>query len=290
MSWGGIRLWWESVETEDGRDLIRQPYSTGNTADVRDRGDVPSKPVRCSLLFDDFVGESTSAEERLQDLLLMKAKGKAQLFVHPIYGTYRAYIGALTHRIDSHGVITADAEFIADEDVGEVFAVDPLGTSIDVAVDTVDMRSAELSAELDAAELESDMPGEASAIGNAIDSAESARAVLVSVSSMSDRLWDEIDALQLAFDVATWPALKAYVMLGEAVRAAGDAALGDDAGAFMTVRIDAATSLRRLVTDIYGANEADDRYTEARELNDIRTPGSIPPGTSLRLRQPSARS
>lgn len=285
MSWGGIRLWWASVETEDGRDLIRQPYSHGNVADVRDRGDVPSKPVRCTLLFDDFIGETKSPEERLEDLLLLKATGKPQLLVHPFYGSYRAYVGQFTHRYDEHGALSADAEFVADEDVGEVFTVDSVGLTLDAALDDVDTRAEDLTAELSTAELSSDMPAQASAMASVIEQATSAREKLVQLSQLSDRLFDEIDEKQLAVDVAVWPAMKAYVMLGEAARAATDLAMGDT-GAFMTVRIDAPTSLWRLMADIYGANEAADRRTEAMELNDIRTPGSIPPGSTLRLRRP----
>ena len=289
MSWGGIRLWWSSVETEDGRDLAIQPYSTGNTANVRDQGDVPSKPVRVSLLFDDFIGESKTPQERLEDLLIMKARGQAQLFVHPIYGAYRAYIGQFTHHIDEHGVISAEAEFVADEDVGEVFAVDPVGVSLDVAADDVDASAAALTSELDAVGLKSDLPAQASAAGDLIAQASDARTALVQVSRRSDQLWDEIDELRIAYDVATWPLFKAYVKVGSALRAAADAVTGGDAGAFMMIRVDAPTTLLRLLADVYGADEALDRRTEAMELNDIRTPGAIPVGTQIRLRAPAAR-
>src|SRR5687767_12588141 len=158
-SWGRIRLWLASITTTDGRSVVISEYTRGNLPDVDDRGE-PPKLVRCDLLFDEFVGESTAAEERLQDLLLLKAKGKAQLFVHPIYGSYLANIVDLDHSIDAHGTITASASFVASEEVG-VFAVDPLGVSLDVTTDAVDMNAQELTAQLADVEDVSELPAQA---------------------------------------------------------------------------------------------------------------------------------
>lgn len=282
-SWGKVRLWLRSITTTDGRDVVITPYTRGNVPDVDDRGE-PPKLVRCELQFDEFIGESAAAEERLQDLLLLKSKGKAQLFVHPIYGSYLANIVDFEHTIDEHTTISASASFVAAEEVG-VFAVDPIGVSLDVATDAVDASAQELTTQLADVEDTSSLPAAATTAGTAIDEATAARDALVELSRMSDQLWDEIDQKRLAADVALWPAMKAYVMLGEATRAATDRSMGD-AGSFMSVRVDVETSLRRLMADIYGAAEANERYDEARELNDIRTPGSMPPGTQLRLRQP----
>lgn len=282
-SWGKIRLWLASITTTDGRDVVITPYTRGNLPDVDDRGE-PPKMVRCELMFDEFIGESADAKERLEDLLLLKAKGKAQLFVHPIYGGYLANIVDFDHTIDPHGTITASASFVASEEVG-VFAVDPLGVSLDVTTDTIDATATELTAQLADVEDMSALPAAATTAGTAIDDATAARDALVELSRMSDQLWDEIDEKKLAADVALWPVMKAYVLLGEATRAATDRSMGD-AGSFMSVRVDVETSLRRLCAEIYGGDEANVRYDEARELNDIRTPGSIPAGTQLRLRQP----
>jgi len=282
-SWGRIQLWLASITTTDGRDVVITPYTRGNVPDVDDRGE-PPKLARCSLLFDDFIGVSATAEDRLQDLLLLKSKGKAQLFVHPIYGSYLANIVDFDHTIVPPGIITAEASFVPAEEVG-VFAVDPLGVSLDFTTDAIDASATELTAQLADVEDTSALPAQATAAGEAIESAETARDALVEVSRMSDALWDEIDEKKLALDTALWPAMKAYVMLGEAVRAGADRRLGDG-GAFMTVRIDEPQSLWRLVTDIYGADQAFARREEAMSLNDIPTPGAIPSGTQLRLRQP----
>lgn len=284
-AWGAVRLWLANISTDEGRALIVQQYTRGNVPDVRNAGNVP-KVTRCTILFDEM-SDDVDPQDRLEDLILLKDKGKPQLFTHPIHGTYLAEIQDFTYAIDSHGVITADATFIATEEVGAV-TVDPIGMNPSTSVDAIDTRADELATELAAVDIESTVPADAVAASSAFDTTTTnARDVLVSVSSVSDRMWDEIEALQLAADVALWPAMKAYVMLGDAVRAGGDRQMGD-LGAFMTVRVESATSLRRLMADIYGGRDASWRYDEAMSLNDIPTPGRIPGGMQLRLRQPGA--
>lgn len=281
-AWGKTKLHLASISTVDGRDLVVTPYTRGNVADLDDRGE-PPKEARCELLFDRFIDDERSPEEQLEDFLLIKAQGKSQIFVHPFYGGYFAKLGAFEHTINA-GFITATCTFYADEEVN-VFSVDPIGVSLDIATDSIDQNAAELTAQLDDVEFTSTIPADAVTAGNAIDESTSPRDALVELSRLSDRMWDEIDATKLAFDIETWPAMRAYVMLGEAMRAATDRSMGD-AGSFMSLRVDSPTSLRRLVADIYGGDQAEERYTEALSLNDIRTPGAIPAGTQLRLRQP----
>lgn len=283
-SWGKVRLYISSITTTDGRDVVIAPYTRGNVPDVDDRGE-PPKIARCELLFDQFPGEEASPESRLEDFLLLKSKGQAQLFTHPFYGAYFANLTDFEHTIVAPGVITGTATFVPSEEVG-VFGVDPIGVSLDVSTDVIAQSAQEMTDQLADVEDVSAIPAQATAAGKAIDAATRARDKLVELSRLSDRMWDEIDAKKQAADILLWPAFRAGVMLGEAVRAATDRSMGDDAGSFMSVRVDTPTSLRRLMADIYGADQADERYGEAQDLNDIRTPGAIPPGTQLRLRQP----
>ena len=78
------------------------------------------------------------------------------------------------------------------------------------------------------------------------------------------------------------------LLLSDSVVAAGRAATADVAR-IMTVRVGRPVALRALLATIYGAREVDDRYLQARSLNDIRTPGWIETGTELRLPQPSSQ-
>lgn len=283
-AWGSVRLWLANISTDEGRSVAVQQYTRGNVPHLRDTGDVP-KVVRCTLLFDDMTGSDKSPLELLEDLILLKGLGKEQLFTHPIFGTYRAMITDFVHDIDASGNITATASFIASEEVGEP-TVDPIGVSLDVAADSIEARRLDLLSQLESVDLTSDVPTKASLASTVFAEAASARSVLVTLSNASDLMWQEIDEKQLAADVALYPLFKAYVMLGESLRAGADVAMGDR-GNFMTVRVDSPTTLRRLMSDIYGAREANDRHSEAMELNDIRTPLSLVTGTQLRLRQPS---
>jgi hypothetical protein len=285
-SWGSERLWLSRISTDDNRKQVVQQYTRGDVPDVDDRGNEP-KIVRCSLLFDDLTGETRDPMERLESLIALKDTGKPQLFVHPIHGTFLAAIEQFTHSIDSTNTITAEATFVATEAVG-AFAAVPIAITSEVDGSTINAAADGLTATLADVDLTSGLPDSAKAAGDVFDQANSARDVLVAVSSASDRLWSEIDELQAEADIELWPAFKAYVMLGEAVRAAGAATTGDVP--LMTTRVDGPMSLIRLMAEIYGGAEAPDRKIEAMQLNDIPTPGRIPAGTQLRLRQPTARA
>ncbi len=283
-AWGSVELWISNIETDDGRDLVIQKYTRGNLPSVQNRGN-NTKTARVTLLFDDIRGQQETGEDRLNSMIALKELGKPQLFTHPIHGTYLAEIGEFTHAVDASGVISGSATFVAVEEVGAV-TVDPVGVSLDGGTVAIDARADDLDAQLADVETESTVPALARAAGTAFDNAASARDVLVKLSDVSARVNQEIDDLKLAADIALWPAMRAYVEVNEAVRAAADAATGET-GSLMTLRVDSPTSLRRLCSDLYGGTDADAGFADALQLNDIPTPGRIASGTVLRLRQPN---
>jgi hypothetical protein len=116
----------------------------------------------------------------------------------------------------------------------------------------------------------------------------SARQVLVDVAQVTELVGTEIERLGLANHLALWQAHRSMLLLSDSVVAAGRAATADVAR-IMTVRVGRPVALRALLATIYGAREVDDRYLQARSLNDIRTPGWIETGTELRLPQPSSQ-
>lgn len=284
-AWGTVELWLSKVSTDEGRTLVVQQYTRGNTPSVQNRGNVP-KVARCSILFDEMIGQKESGQDRLESLIALKELGKPQLFTHPIHGTYLAEIGEFTHEVDEFGVITGDASFTAVEDVGAV-VVDPIGVSLEGGSAAIDAHADEADAQLAAVDLTSEATSTARGAGAVFDAATSARDVLVNVGNATERIQRDIENLELAADIALWPAMKALVMLDEATRAAGSQAMGDDSQ-LMTLRIDQPTSLRRLCAEIYGGGDAQAGYDEAMALNDIRTPARIPAGTELRMLRPQA--
>lgn len=283
-SWGTVELWLGSIETEDGRKIVVQEYTQGDQANVQNRGSVP-KTCRVQLLFDDMTGAKEEGKERLLSLIALKELGKPQIFVHPLYGRYLAEIGDFTHTISGDNTITASASFTPTETIGAV-VVDPIGVSIEVDERALDAAIDELKTQqADVGIDDSIVPDMATTASGVFADAASARDVLVGISNTTEAITDEIDAKILEAEIETWPVMKAYVMLADAVRNAGDAAMGD-VGNLITLRVDSPISLRRLVAELYGGDEADDRAVEAQQLNDISTPGRIPSGTKLRLRQP----
>ena len=285
-AWGGIRLWASKVSTEAGRSLAVQTYTRGDVPDAQDRGS-GLHHVRLSLLFDDMTGETKPAVERLTDLLAKINEGKAQLLTHPIEGTFLAMIGEFSYEIDEHGTITAEAQFLAVENVGAV-VVAPLGASLDDTDAAMSSAADELQQQLADLESSSDLPTKMKDVGSSwTDEAKSARDVMVDVGQLSDQMWLEIDNLELAADVALYPAMRAYVLAGEATRAAGAVASGDTASV-MELTVDGPIALRTLLAQVFGADQAEGEYDRALQMNDIPNPGRIDGGTVLRLRQPAA--
>ena len=282
-SWAGIRLWISKITTDEGRTLVVQPYTTGDVPSVQNRGGVP-KVARASILFDDMDGEELGPGDRLLRLIEAKDSGLPSVFTHPLLGSYLAEVGEFSHTIEETGTITADITFVATEEVRAV--VQPgSGASLAAGTGQVSAAADVCALVLSDVGLESTAPARATAAAETWGGDADSRRVLVDVGALSDQIGQEIEDLNLAADLVLWPALKAFVMLADAVRAAGAAAIGDR-GQLMTVRVDSPISLRAIVGGIYPADEGDARRAEALELNDIRTPARIPTGTVLQLVQP----
>lgn len=299
-SWGKCELWCSSFDTEDGRDLVVQKFIRGGGANVQNRGDVP-RVVRAELIFDDIRGQEETPDDRFVHLLGLKALGKPQLLVHPLYGSYRAEIGEFSHRIDMSGSLTATVQFVAVEDETTTPA-NPIGISIDAGAATIGAFADALDNELADAGIPtlgaqgltvnqpmslaplSDLARHAGDVLE--DSTAPLRDVLAQVESVSTQLGQAIETLQTGADLALWPVHKAIVMLADATLVASNSAQGDSSGLF-TMIVNQATSLRRLCADLYGEN-FDAAFIDALDLNDIATPARIKSGTRLRLRQPGS--
>lgn len=300
-SWGSVRLWLSRISTSDGRKQVVKEYSRGDLPDIQDRGKVP-KRARCSILFDSMIGDDIEPIDRLELLLgEIEDSGTSgpKLFVHPVHGSYLAVIEDFEHEIDDSGTITASATFLAAENVGAV-AVAPVGVSLEVDSDTLLSAADDLDLQLAEFEIPSTLPAAARSLADrfqralsdvnsgvevAIAKASPIRDVLVGVASITDQLWQEMDTLKLAADTALWPVFRAYVTLGEAVRAAGVAST-PTVDSLITVRIDGTMSLWSLLARTYGARDAPRRRGEVMSLNDLRTPGRIETGTILRMPRP----
>jgi hypothetical protein len=286
-SWGGLRLWIASLRYPAGRDVVVHEPSSGGGFVTQDRGPTLRR-ASMSLLFASFPGETKSGVERVRALEALASDGEPHIFTHPIHGSYLARIADLSIDLDSEGPPTATCDLIPTEPVAAVTAiggggiVDPWGTSgIDAAADDLDAELANLWL--------SNVPGDARAAAATWDEGDaSSRDVLVTVERITSTISDEIEGHEMDADIALWSALKAYVLLGDALRTGAIATSGSSATT-ITMLLGETTSLRPLLAAVYGASEVESRYAEALELNDIRAPGRIPAGTMLTLAAPPAR-
>lgn len=141
-SWGRIRLFASQVHTDGGRTQVVHELSSGDRHPVQDRG-LRIRRVRLQLQFDDFPG-SPAPRDAVLALEAAKNSGQTAVFQHPLLGRYVASIAEFMSTIDESSVITAEAEFIQEEDD---IAVTPTGaassgtsgeSSVDAAAEQLD--------------------------------------------------------------------------------------------------------------------------------------------------------
>ncbi len=285
-AFGTIRMWASRVSTVNSRTLVIHDPTSGDEHEVQDRG-LETRITSCSLLFDDMDGETTTPRERFDAVLAMHLKGEAQIFRHPLLGSYRAMFGRFEHVLEDARV-TVDVELVP---VGEVPAIQVAnaGTSAAVGEDAVKLAAELADDELLAVGLSSPVTEEARAAAESWQEPDAGvRRVLVDVGLVSEHINTEIVRLRLSRSLALWPAHRALLVLGETFAGAARSATADVAR-LMVVRTGRAIALNALLADVYGAREVARRRLQALDLNDIRTPGWIEQGTELRLPQPDVQ-
>jgi hypothetical protein len=285
-AFGGLQLWISKISTNKSRTQVVHSPSAGDDHIVQDRGRELLE-ARISLLFARMIGDDLEPIDRLKRFSAL-VDDKPRLFTHPIEGTFLARAKGFNYDIDDSGIITGDVELIQ---VGEVQAVTVAGADALQATGegAVAQASAKLENELAEIELESTLPGEAVVIVDRWAAADEVnpRDVLTETGSLTEELGDLASTLD--GDIGSWSAYKAVILLSEAVRAAAASAMADSASTF-AVRIGAPIALRALVASIYGADEADQRYSQALALNDIASPAWLEPGIEMMLPTPTARA
>lgn len=147
-SWGRIRLFASQIHTDSGRTQVVHELSSGDRHPVQDRG-LRVRRVRVNIQFDVFPGAPAPRDAAIA-LERAKDTGQTAVFQHPLLGRYVASIGEFVSNVDESSVITAEAEFIQeDEDI----AVTPTGaaSSGTSGEDSVDAAATAMDAQLAAA-------------------------------------------------------------------------------------------------------------------------------------------
>ncbi len=300
ITWGQIRLWCSDVSTNRSRRVIIHDLTQGNVHPTYDAGDEP-KITRCTLLFDEFPGESDDPKVRLQKLETAVSKNEPAIFTHPLFGSWSAIVGQFQPRIDAHGVCSAEIEFIPSEGAEKV---SPVGAGIPGVA-----GEASVTAAADALDFELETVFDEELLGSAfaenpIDITAAAREaveswnegeevptrdVITDTADLSSRLSTMIDDMGMEDDLALFDIYRATIMMGESVRAAAIAATSETPAVFV-MRVKTPVVLLRLCAQTYGGAEAEDRERQVRALNDIQTAGWFGPGDLLMPVKGSSRA
>lgn len=108
----------------------------------------------------------------------------------------------------------------------------------------------------------------------------STRDVMIDAARISANISIIIELAGLQSDLSLWPAFRAAIMLGDAVRSAAMSATSDTPSVF-TMRVRDREALLPLAARLYGGAQAFDRVRQILSLNDISTPGWLEPGDYL---------
>lgn len=112
------------------------------------------------------------------------------------------------------------------------------------------------------------------------------RQIMIDAARISNNIAVMIEVGGFEGDIALWPAFRAAIMLGEAVRSAAVAATSETPTVFV-MRVVQPTALLPMAARIYGGANALERARQITELNDISTPGWLAPGDYLLPTRPA---
>jgi hypothetical protein len=278
-SFGDLRIFASRISTSSGRSQVVHELAAGDEYVVDDRGRARIV-ARCSVLFDFMVGDELSPLERLRALKAL-VDDKPRFFRHPVEGTFLARVGPFDYELEEGGTITADVEFSA---VSEVEAVSPAGAGgIPSSGEGAVSAAAEaLAIELEEVGIESTLPADAIAAVDGWASSDdlNPRDVLAQTGSLTSSLGELAEDLETG--LATWSALKATILLAEAVRSAAEAQTAETAQTFV-LRLGSAVAARALIADVYGGENFDRFYDAFLRLNDVANPSTLDAGTELQM-------
>lgn len=285
-TWGRIRLWLGTTETDNSRTIVVHDLSSGDRHPTRDQG-LATRRVRASLLFDEFDGETETPTARFLAFKAAVDDGVEAIFTHPIGESFLATVGPFTYVLEPgfEYPTTCNVEFIP---VDEVDAISPAGagTSGVAGEGAITSRAADLDAflteTLDFGESGSRVTDDARAAAESWNEGETVptRQVLVDTADLSDKLATMIDDLGLEDDLALFETFRACILFGESIRAAAIAATSEVPAVFV-LRVMTTVAILPLMAKIYGGAEAEERTRQVTELNDIVTPGWFGPGELL---------
>lgn len=269
------------VRTSDNhqRALVRHGYPSREGAKLQDMGGEP-RTTRMELV---FFGENHI--QHLRQMIAAWREGVVDTLIHPITGTFEAALEEFDWNAEaaSRDFITATATFVediltADNQVIRSFSGEiPNRNLVDQDVEAVEAELVELG-------LESEVPEEVTEQLDLWQDAEPADMtrpqIELELSALSNRIQDEIDRLDLAADVANYPAYEAFVRLHNNLRNLAELLIAQ-APRLTTYTVPVAAPLLVIFQGLYGGQGALDRYTRGLDMNRVLNPALVPAGTVL---------
>ncbi len=291
-SYGGVDFDCLATSDAEPREIVEHGYPRRDGADLQDMGAL-ARRTRCEILFwerEPLEGETTAgtARERFSKFQAAIHSGKAQDFVHPLTGTYRARVADFTYDAsgDEDG-ISVSCTMIEDSTQPQRYAasgiLDPYAGAA-AARATADQVNAELAA----AGISSTIGDDAADLADAWESdpTKSAREVNLELAAASAQIEALADEYELATDLANFPLYRRLQALNYSLRRAASLFRQAQPQTIqITVKI--ARPLRVIAAEIEGASKAEDHHAAMMRMNEIDDPSLIPAGTVLRAPAPA---
>jgi len=303
-SFGGIPIDIVSISDSFRRSIVRFGPPRRDGAILQDMG-ADARETRAQILFFErepdpgLPSDRQNHARRAVAFVNLANSGRAQEFVHPIYGSFPALVEdcSMASTGEERDLIVVDATFV-EQGVGTRPLSAEMAEPIDGAAAAVATES-ELAnqAATDAVEggtLSADQAAEVDTVVTdataTVDSWQSdpditPRDVTAGLQRLSTTIADLVEELELAQNPANYPLNRALQRLHFQVRRAANLARRD-APALIEVTLASAVPLRIALADVYGAEEHDQHYDEAIRLNEIDDPSLLPAGRKLTLPTP----
>lgn len=284
---GGVPILIADISTERGRDVAVQSPSHGDEHSLNDRG----RRLRRSsveILFVDQPGLAPYTE-RYERFLALAEGPDAQVFTHPLDGSYRARAEGLTVSASKDELaIRVSCTISRDAEPTSVFPV-AAGGSVAAGVESVTVAGDQVDAELEAVGLSSSTPAATVAAITAWDEADELDSAMVylEVASLTQQIDEMIAELELATQLDRWPAYRAAILLRYELTRAAEA-FTSDVEQIVDLYVEVARPVRAIAAEVYGGRDADERTAQIVKLNRIRAPGRVAPGTTLKIPRPAA--
>lgn len=280
-SFAGIELDVFSVEDPLTKRIAeyRYPYRDGST--LEDMGREPRMTrLECAFFNSPEEGEY---ESRLADLIAMFETGETDLFVHPTLGEWQAKVRSLTigHSDQAKNFVSVSIEMIED-------GVDvPLALVETESIESLQGTAFEYCDSIRAATLA--FTDDMTSIIDAVDAIETfaedvqdfSNDLTRQINFVRSKIDKAIASIEKIKDIEKWPIIKPMKQAAEYVNRLADR-VRTKKPRVRKQDIKVTVPLSLLCLKMYGPNvNADEKVAELLEINQIRNPYLIEPGTEL---------